>query len=133
VAPVAMTFGLLFIFLGLGYFVGTGSEHLTALIPTFLGFVVLILGLLARKDRLRKHAMHAAAALGLLGFLGGAYRGFPGLVAMLSGTEIERPAAAIESSLMAVGCLVFVLLCVKSFIDARRRRTQQPADPVSPI
>src|SRR5947209_20632878 len=48
-----------------------GKVSPTALIPAFFGAVLAICGLLAFKDNLRKHAMHAAAVVGLLGALGG--------------------------------------------------------------
>ena len=43
----------------------------TALIPSGVGLVLVVLGAVA-EGRLRKHAMHAAAAVGVLGFLFGA-------------------------------------------------------------
>lgn len=86
--------------------------------------LLLVLGLVALKERLRKHAMHGAALVGLLGFLGGAGMGLPKLPALLSG-EAARPAAVIEQLIMAAVCLVFVALCVRSFIVARRNRARQ--------
>jgi hypothetical protein len=124
VFPVTLGFSLILILLGLGFFLGTGSEAPTALIPTCFGLVFLILAFLARRDRLRMHVMHAAAALALLGLIGGAVMGVPKTVTLLGGGQVERPAAAIEQDLMALLCLVFVVLCIKSFIDARRRRRQ---------
>ena len=53
--------------LGLAGFYGTGATHYTALIPAGFGALFLVLGLLALKASLRKHAMHVAAMLGLLG------------------------------------------------------------------
>lgn len=125
----AMTIGcgVLLIVLGASFYVGTGSEHFTALIPAFAGGVFVLLGVLGFKDGLRKHVMHAAAALGLLGFLAGAGMGVPKLVKHLSGDPIERPAAALEQALMGLVCLVFVILCVRSFIAARRARRQAEA------
>src|SRR5438034_230558 len=69
-----MVFGILLIVLGLGGFFGTGAEHGTALIPAYFGTALLILGLLALKDSLRKHAMHVAAMVGLLGVVGALFR-----------------------------------------------------------
>src|SRR5262249_40612623 len=94
----------------------------TALIPAGFGVVLVILGALARKDSLRKHVMHLAAMVGLIGAIGAAVVGVPKLVTMLSGGEVERPKAVIAQTAMAAICVVFVLLCIKSFVDARRRR-----------
>jgi hypothetical protein len=82
---------------------------------------------LARNDRLRMHAMHLAALLGLVGFIVPAVRAAPKVGTLFDGTA-ERPAAIAVASqlLMALLCAVFVGLCIKSFIDARRARRQQP-------
>jgi hypothetical protein len=117
-----MGVGIALIILGVGGYFGTGQTSLTALIPAGFGLVFLILGFLARKDQLRKHAMHAAAALGLVGCVVPAVMGIPKLVRLASGQEVERPGAAISQSIMAVICGVFVVLCVRSFIAARRAR-----------
>lgn len=118
---IAIGYGIALILLGLvGYF-ATGRQSPTALIPAAFGLVALVLGLLARKESLRKHVMHGAALLGLLGAAGGA-RGLPGFFRWLSGGEVERPAAVISQTVMVVLSLVFVALCVKSFIDVRRSR-----------
>lgn len=122
-SALTLVFGILFIILGVGGFVLTGSEHKTALIPAALGIGLVICGVLARKDKMRKHAMHAASALGLLGILGP----IPGVikyVKMLSGETIERPQAAMAQTLMCVMSIIFVALCVRSFIAARRARAK---------
>ena len=48
-----------------------GKVSPTALIPAFVGGVLAVCGLLAFSDKLRKHAMHFAAMVGVVGFLGG--------------------------------------------------------------
>jgi hypothetical protein len=83
-----------------------------------VGIPLVLLGLLALKERLLKHAMHAAAALGLLGFLAALGRIVGKLVT--GGTVTGR--AGISTVVMAVLCGIFVALCVNSFIQVRRRR-----------
>ena len=83
---------------------------------------LVLLGALSFKDRLRKHAMHLAAVVGLVGFVVPGIMGIPKLITWLGGGEIPRPAAAVSQSMTAVLCAVFVGLCVNSFIQARRRR-----------
>lgn len=122
--PVTIAFGFLMIVLGAVFYFDT--QAVTALIPAFAGTLFVVLGALGFKEGLRKHAMHAAAALGLLGVIGPGAMGIPKAIKHFSGGEVERPAAAIEQLLFALICLVFVILCVRSFIAARRARAQQP-------
>ena len=120
-ANTTIPFGVLLILLGVVGWVGSGMESPTALIPSVFGLLLVIAGALARKESRRKHAMHAAAMVGLLGFLGSA-SGLLQLPALLGGAEVARPAAVWSKSAMAVLSAVFVGLCVKSFIDARKAR-----------
>jgi hypothetical protein len=123
---VSIGFGIVLIAVGVVFYFATGQVSHTALIPSGFGLVLLLLGVIALKETLRKHAMHGAAMVGLLGFLGGAIMGLPKLPALLSGTA-ERPPAVVEQLIMAAICLVFVALCVRSFIVARRNRARQTA------
>ena len=120
-AATTIVFGILMILLGVvGYF-ATGRQSFTAMIPAIPGVVFVALGGLAMNPRLRKHVMHAAAALALVGFLGM----IPGLVKLArwaGGTEPARPAAVVSQSILAGLLLVFLVLCVRSFINARRAR-----------
>jgi hypothetical protein len=98
----------------------------TALIPAAFGVLFGVLGLLGRKDNLRKHAMHAAAALGLLGFVANVV-----LVLLKAAKgDLTLTLGPICQLLMALICAVFVGLCVNSFIQARRRRVQEGAGEV---
>lgn len=120
----AIFFGLLLILLGAGgYIYGTmnGNASLTALIPAIFGLLMMVFGALARSmENLRKHLMHGAVLVGLLGFLA-TVSSFLKIPALLAGTA-ERPAAVVTQLAMALICLAFVVLCVKSFVDARRNR-----------
>jgi uncharacterized membrane protein len=122
VARITIGVGVLLIALGLiGYFPDAVSW--TALIPAIVGGILAVLGVLALQDNLRKHAMHVAVVVGLLGFVAGVGRAVP---VALSGTINNTKAFAMVVA-MAVTCGIYVALCVKSFVDARRRRQQTPA------
>jgi hypothetical protein len=119
VARITIGIGVLLIALGLiGYL--PEQKSATALIPAGFGLVLVALGAVALQENLRKHAMHAAVLVGLVGLIGAAAMA---ITAALSG--IQRPFAFAMSVAMALTCGVFVGLCVKSFIDARRRRQAQ--------
>ena len=91
----------------------------TALIPAGFGAALIVCGLIARRGtKALKHAMHAAAAVGLVGFLASAGRL---LMVVAQGKEISG-LALFSQAAMAVICGVFLALCVKSFRDARKRR-----------
>ena len=110
--------GLALILIGIaGYVWGMldGRASVTALIPAFFGLVIALLGAFASSsERLRKHLMHAAMLVGLIGFVVPAFR----LLSNLGG--ISFTPAVISQALMALFCLIFVLLGIQSFINARR-------------
>ncbi len=121
---ITIGLGLVLIALGLGGYFGAGRASVTALIPAFFGLPLLILGLVALNERRRKTAMHIAAVLGLLGFVW-TVRGLMKLPVLLTGGELERPAAVGVQAAMAIVCVIFVLLCVGSLIKARRAGAAQ--------
>jgi hypothetical protein len=122
-ARITTILGIALIVLGVAFYLGTGRVSITALIPTFLGVLILVLALagFSTNEKVRMHAMHAAsllAILGLLGTVGGVVR----LARMAAGLHVVRPIAAVEASIMAMLCAVFVALSIHSFISIRRRR-----------
>lgn len=123
-AKLTIAFGVLLGIIGAGYFVGTGSTHPTALIPVWFGCALVVCGILSLTENARRRMlwMHIAVTIGLFGFL------FPGFMAIKEwvaahGGPLAHPAAVQEQAIMSVVCLVFTLLCVRSFIAARRSRT----------
>lgn len=118
---IAIISGLVLDILGVASFIASGATHLPALIPSGFGTVIFLCGILAHvRPDLRKHAMHMAAAFGLFATLGGFGMGF---AALLSGSPLRLVAVVIQIS-MGLIALVFLALCVKSFIDARRARPE---------
>ncbi len=117
-SSLAILFGILLNIVGLVGFFGTGSTHYTALIPCGLGLLLILSGLVARKEKLRQHAMHVAVLVALLGFLGTASA--LGKITLLFGTIADPKAPAIiAKSATALLCGVFFVLCVRSFVRAR--------------
>lgn len=119
-ANLTIALAVALILLGVGGYMGSGGASLTALIPAAFGVVLLILGVVARDPGKRKHAMHGAAMVGLLG-AAGTVSGLVKFLRMATGESVARPQAVMAQAVMCVMCLVFVALCVKSFIDARRK------------
>jgi hypothetical protein len=125
-AKVTLLFAAMLIALGwLGY-VGSGSQYPTALIPAWFGVALAVFGALAisRSEARRKLFMHINVTIGLLGFVGGTVEAIRGAV---KATPASRAAEAgyvitaqMSKELLACFMLIYMLLCVRSFILARR-------------
>lgn len=151
-AKISMLFGALLIALGLIGYAGGGAaqpaadessatteadpsaaaapakkKSVTALIPAFFGIGLVVCGVLALKESLLKHAMHGAATIGLLGAIAGGGRGAMGIGKFLSGDPSLNQRSFLFVWLMAILCAVFVVLCVRSFIAARKRQAAEQA------
>ncbi len=121
-----MVVGVLLILLGGGVFAGV-SQAPTTLIPAYFGVALVLCGALANTEDAKRRMlwMHIAVTLGLIGFLFPFVRSVGGAVKMMTGhaDQVLRPLAVEESMAMALICLVFTALCVRSFIRARITRT----------
>jgi hypothetical protein len=100
----------------------TGKVSPTALIPLFFGVALVLCAVIVMfKESLRKHVMHLAAMIGLVGVIGGlmpAYR-----QVFVKNLNFDPSARGVMYGLlMSAICLLFVGLCVTSFIAARKAR-----------
>lgn len=129
-ANMTMLIGALLCVLGfatyaMGGQTGSAERSPTALIPTGFGAILILLGFFTLiRPGLRKHLMHAAAAVGLLGALGG--------LGMFAARFPSRGLVLATGSMLTMGllCAAFVALCVRSFIAARKaREAGTPAAP----
>jgi len=121
VSKLSISIGILMIILGVGSFILTGAASATALIPAFFGIAFIGLGIIGiNKETMRKHVMHAALLLAILG-IGGSFGGLINVLGVMGGTELERPAASYAQAIMALICIYFVIAGVRSFIDARKK------------
>lgn len=115
---LSIWFGRLLVLVGIvGYAYGMiqGNASFTALIPAAFGLVLMILGYLGqRSEGARKHIMHVAMLIGLIGFVVPAWR----LISKFDG--FSASAAHLSQLAMAVLCLLFVIFGIRSFVNARR-------------
>ena len=113
--------GGLLVALGVGgYLLSDSDTPGTALIPAAFGVILLVCAFVAMNgERALKIAMHVAAVVGLLGLLAGL-----GRLGMVLAKDGDGPSTLGLVSLIGLATLsaVFLALCVKSFVDARRRR-----------
>ncbi len=121
----AITFALsaLLIATGVIGFVATGSHAPTALIPAACGLLFLVFGVLARSPDPKRRMlwMHIAVVAALLLFVG-TLKADLDVIRLAKGAALPRPAAIEEKAAMSLFCLLYVLLAVRSFINARRER-----------
>ena len=114
--------GVLLVIFGVVSYVMTSGVSLTALIPSAIGALLAICGLVAvRQERLRPHAMHVAALLALVGVAGTA-SALLQVPALLADASVPRRPAVVARIGMALILLVYLGFSVKSFVDARVRR-----------
>jgi hypothetical protein len=128
---ITVIFGVLLILLGCyGYF-GSTTEHPspTALIPAGFGLLLSICGAVAAvRDSLRRHMMHISATVALLGALAGGGRGVMKIGSLFSNDPGVNTRPVYMTLTMAVLCLMYVIICVQSFIAARQRQRAEAAE-----
>ena len=108
------------------------GKSVTAMIPAFIGIALILLVLLAEsKPNARKHIMHIAVLIGLLSFFAVAKMIIPAVSEMnwLKGepngiiqTSMLKPLSMLSSAGIL---LIFVILCVISFVQARKEMAAQ--------
>jgi hypothetical protein len=116
VAKLAIGFGVALIILGI---VGWIPHHApTALIPAYAGALIGICGLVANNPAYRMHAMHVAVLVALLTMIGS------GVMLILALLHRRSPSALGLASQIGTAVLsaVLVVMCVQSFVAARRQR-----------
>ena len=124
VAKITIFFSVLLIVLGLAGFLSTGSAHPTALIPAWFGLALGIGGFLAisPSESRRKLLMHINVTVGLAGLIGAIFSALHSYIHARSlGLDLDWKALAAQLA-MAGLLLIYVFLCVRSFIIVRRAR-----------
>lgn len=101
---------------GIAAYVQTGGTSVTALLPTFLGVPLLVLGVLAGAPERARWAVPAAAGVALLGLVA-TLGNLIELPALLAGQDVDRPSAVIASAITAV----LVLPVLVAYAADRRR------------
>ncbi|MEM0967059.1 MAG: hypothetical protein AAGJ81_13005 [Verrucomicrobiota bacterium] len=123
-AKIGIVTGVLLIAISLfGYF-ASEAKSFTAFIPAVAGVPILLSSLLALNPDRLKLGMHIAATFGLLGFLAPLGR----IIPTAAKGEFQLNLAGGSMIAMLVVCGIFLVLCVKSFVDARRNRSAAPLE-----
>ncbi|WP_010523586.1 hypothetical protein [Nesterenkonia sp. F] len=118
-----LTIGLggILVLLGIVAYIATAFASATALIPSALGVILVISGIIGVKRP--KIGIHIALVVALVGALGTLMQ-VSSLPALFAG-EAERPGAVITGTIAFVLLVVYLVLGVRSFIRARRWEGQQ--------
>jgi uncharacterized membrane protein (UPF0136 family) len=121
-AKVTLVFAVLLVVLGLTGYLGTGSEHATAMIPAWIGLALGVGGYLAisPKESRRKLFMHANVTIALLGFIGTVAELVRSYVHASSADVAANQIAQASKIALASLLLIYIILCVRSFKAARR-------------
>ena len=100
----------------ISYFMQSADPpSITALIPAFMGFPMLTLGMLSEKNaKNRHHYMHASMALALVMTIGGAR--------IVTGYSDMSTLAIISHLLLLQAGISFIIVGIKSFRFARLQR-----------
>ncbi len=106
--------GLVLALLGVVSYLGTGRTSVTALIPAFFGVAFVLLAWLARNESMRRHAMHVALLVALVGIAGTASR-------LIGATDFTRPATLAQLATVLI-LAWFLGKGIMSFREARRAR-----------
>jgi fucose 4-O-acetylase-like acetyltransferase len=123
-AKLTIGFGVLLALLGIFGFVYTGSAHPTALIPCVIGAFFVLFGVMANTEDSKKRMlwMHISVTVALLVFLGTIPADIQ-TIRLARGNALPHPVSILEKGALSLLCLLYVLACVRSFINARRLRT----------
>ncbi|MGA2633287.1 MAG: hypothetical protein ABSF16_03565 [Terracidiphilus sp.] len=121
-AKISLIFALLLVALGLLGYISTGSVHPTALIPTWIGLALGIFGFLAISpdERRRKVFMHINVTIALLGWIGTCVEITRSVMAAHAVGKSADPIAMYSKQSLALILIIYILLCVRSFVAARR-------------
>jgi len=107
-----LVFAALLVTLGLGAFLMSGSR--TALMPAYPGLLLAVLaGLAMAFEQARRHFMHGAAVVALLGAMA------PAAALIIRAAEMSPLALSVNLGMLVLSAVLLVLM-IRSFIAARR-------------
>ena len=116
---ISILYGIFLILWGLLVNFATASSSFTSLIPSIMGLPILFFSMLALMfSNKKKLMMHVVVFFGLLVALGG----FDIFRSILSGNFLNLFWADLSRLIMLVTGILFVFLCIQSFLFARRNK-----------
>ena len=115
----AMIYGIFLIVWGVGVSILSDSQSITSYIPTIFGLPIIILSFFAKKFPYRKKLfMHIVVLIGFIVFLGG----LDFMRGLIQGNIFVNMWASSSKFMMMISGLLFIILCIKSFISNRQNK-----------
>ena len=114
---ISLIYGVFLILWGIGVSYLSASNSITSYIPSMFGLPILLFAILTLLiPSKKKLLMHIVVTFGLITFLGGLdfFRSL--------GSPFENVWADSSKLMMMITGFIFTLLCVKSFIFARKNK-----------
>ena len=120
-AKLTIGFCVVLVLVSAGFWLATGRTETAALHPAGIGVLLILCGVLSNTENTKQRMiwMHVAVTAGLIGLL---LTGIRALLTLIKGTIAANPLGFDERVVIALICLIYVVLCVRSFIAARRTR-----------
>ena len=117
---ITIIYGIFLVFWGVVVTIFSDSQSITSLIPTIFGLAIIILSFFAKKfTNKKKLFMHIVVLIGFIIFLGGLdlIRG------LIQGNIFVNLWASSSKFMMMISGLLFLILCIKSFIFNRKNKS----------
>ena len=117
---ITIIYGIFLVVWGVVVTIFSYSQSITSLIPTIFGLPIIILSFFAKKFPNRKKLfMHIVVLIGFIVFLGGLdlIRG------LIQGNIFVNLWVSSSKFMMMISGLLFLILCIKSFIFNRKNKS----------
>ncbi len=116
--------GAVLVILGVGTFglLGFDTSNWTPLIPAFFGVPLLILGLLAQRQRKRSTLLISLAMLLAALAFAGTVSSLAQVPALLSGGTVPRPMAVLEQAITALLTGTYLVVSLRAMVMRRHQR-----------
>ncbi len=120
-ARIAIVFGMLLCGLTLAALCLSTQKMPAQFCPMMFGIPLLFAGVVGLNPHRRKHAMHAAAAVAMVGTIGGGANALVSTVRHFTGIA-TNPLGLQTIIVMTSLCLIYLLISIYSFLTVRRKK-----------
>lgn len=115
-AKLTIGVGIILVILGIISYIVSGMASVTALIPSILGGILTIFGILIYKKIYTKISIYVSGIISIVGLLG-SLRGIPQTITLISGGEVPRPLATISQTVTVILCFILIIAIIKNRME----------------